>query len=241
MAKAKTNNYIDNKKFFEALMEYKLAKEVAPPEDQPQIPEYIGECLLAIARKFSNLGSFKSYSYREELISDAVENCLLYLHNFNPEKSTNPFAYFTQITKWAFFRRIAKEKKQTYIKLKVAINQSLLGEDYDIISGEDNDLKNPNWMTYENVDNLIRDFEEKIEKKNNKYREYKQKRIALDEEHNLEDDDILFSEEVPTLFDSFEEEVDVDEDDEPKRKRNDEDEELEYENSESLMLNGDDE
>ena len=78
----------------------------------PPVTNYIGECFLKIVNHLSYRPNFINYTYREEMISDGIENCLQYVHNFNPEKSDNPFAYFTQIIYYAFLRRIQKEKKQ---------------------------------------------------------------------------------------------------------------------------------
>ena len=57
--------------------------------------------------------------FRDDMISDGIENCVQYIHNFDPAKSKNPFAYFTQIIHYAFLRRIQKEKKQLDIKTKI--------------------------------------------------------------------------------------------------------------------------
>ena len=82
----------------------------------PPVTNYIGECFLKIATHLSYRPNFINYTYRDEMISDGIENCLQYVKNFNPEKSSNPFAYFTQIIYYAFLRRIQKEKKQTHVK-----------------------------------------------------------------------------------------------------------------------------
>ena len=102
----------------------------------PPVTNYIGECFLKIANHLSYRPNFINYTYREEMISDGIENCLQYVHNFNPEKSDNPFAYFTQIIYYAFLRRIQKEKKQTYVKNKYIENMNIMPEE---ISGEDFD------------------------------------------------------------------------------------------------------
>ena len=88
-------------------------------EKRPPVNEYIGKCFLDIAQHLAQKPNFTNYPYKDEMISDAIENCLLYAHNFNPDKSKNPFSYFTQITYYAFLRRIEKEKKQQYIKYKI--------------------------------------------------------------------------------------------------------------------------
>lgn len=117
----KTNHYIDNDVFFQEMIEWKT--KVIEAEDsgdpRPPVTNYIGECFLKISEKLANRPNFMNYPYREEMISDGVENCLMYAHNFNPEKSKNPFSYFTQMIYYAFLRRIEKEKKQSYIKLKL--------------------------------------------------------------------------------------------------------------------------
>jgi hypothetical protein len=121
MAK-KSNHYIDNEKFFEKIKEWKLivieAEESGEP--RPPVTNYIGECFLKIAEHLSYRPNFINYPYREEMISDGIENCLSYAHNFDPQKSKNPFSYFTQIVYYAFLRRIEREKKQSYIKYKLA-------------------------------------------------------------------------------------------------------------------------
>lgn len=119
--KRKTINYVNNKDFMEALIQYK--KDCADAEEKgielPIVPNYIGDCVNKIATRLSMKWNFSGYSYREEMVGDGVENAIRAINNFNPEKSTNPFAYFTQIIWYAFLRRIEYENKQTYIKHKV--------------------------------------------------------------------------------------------------------------------------
>jgi len=123
--KKKGAHYIDNKEFHKAMIAWKeLCKEAEEAgEERPQVTNYIGECFLKIANGLSYRPNFINYTYRSEMVSDGIENCLQYIHNFNPEKSTNPFAYFTQIIYYAFLRRIQKEKKQTHIKNKIIENR----------------------------------------------------------------------------------------------------------------------
>lgn len=115
-----SNHYVDNKKLYTEMIryvaEYNRAKEAGEP--LPRANNYIGECIWLIANRLSTNRNFIGYTYRDEMIGDAIENCLRYLHNFDPDKSKNPFAYFTQIMYYAFLRRIEKEKKQSYIKYK---------------------------------------------------------------------------------------------------------------------------
>lgn len=118
------NHYVDNKRLYTEMIKYIREYNEAKDEgrEPPRASNYIGECIWLIANRLSTNRNFIGYTYREEMIGDAIENCLRYLHNFNPEKSTNPFAYFTQIMYYAFLRRIEKEKKQSYIKYKTMEN-----------------------------------------------------------------------------------------------------------------------
>ena len=120
MPRAKSEHYVDNKRLYAEMQEYLNAVKEAEEsgDDKPRIPEYIGECLLKISTRLSTKPNFINYTYRDEMISDGIENCVNYIGNFNPEKSTNPFAYFTQITYYAFVRRIQKEKRQMETKFK---------------------------------------------------------------------------------------------------------------------------
>ena len=118
--KPKSNHYIDNKEFYAAMIEWKKVVDTAEDSGEPRPPvtDYIGQCFLEIAEHLSYRPNFINYPYRDEMIGDGIENCLMYAHNFNPEKSKNPFSYFTQIIYYAFLRRIEKEKKQAYVKYK---------------------------------------------------------------------------------------------------------------------------
>ncbi len=124
MKKKATQHYVDNKKFLEAMVIYreKVNKAKENNRKKPDVTNYIGECFLKIANHLSYRPNFINYTYRDDMISDGIENCLQYMNNFNPEKSTNPFAYFTQIIYYAFIRRIQKEKKQQQVKQKMIAN-----------------------------------------------------------------------------------------------------------------------
>ena len=135
MSRRNTEHYVSNKEFLEALIVYKRkvnnSKELYfekhgryPPknthwEGKPRIPNYIGECFLKIATHVSYKPNFVNYMFREDMISDGIENSVQYIDNFDPEKSENPFAYFTQIIIYAFLRRIQREKRQLEIKTKI--------------------------------------------------------------------------------------------------------------------------
>tara|TARA_B100001769_G_scaffold176916_1_gene139572 strand:+ start:217 stop:687 length:471 start_codon:yes stop_codon:yes gene_type:complete len=121
MARKRSEHYVNNKEFLYAIVAYKKdikdAEEAGQPK--PVIPRYIGECFLKIATHLSYKPNFVNYMFKDDMVCDGIENCVQYINNFNPEKSTNPFAYFTQIIHYAFLRRIQKEKKQLEIRQKI--------------------------------------------------------------------------------------------------------------------------
>ena len=125
MAKRPTAHYVDNKRFLQAMKDWKEQCEEAlqTGDEPPRVTNYIGECFLKIANGLSHKPNFMNYTFREDMVSDGIENCLQYIHNFNPSKSNNPFAYFTQIIYYAFIRRIQREKKQTHDKNKLIEKQ----------------------------------------------------------------------------------------------------------------------
>ena len=116
-----TEYYVNNKELLEAMTSYRerviYAKEHDKPK--PRVSNYVGDCFLKIATHLSYKPNFVNYPFREDMICDGIENCIQYIDNFDPEKSKNPFAYFTQIIYYAFLRRIQKEKKQLEIKQKI--------------------------------------------------------------------------------------------------------------------------
>ena len=121
MPRKSKNNFIDNKEMYAAFVDYRAkvdaAKEAGEPK--PQVPKYIGKCFLDIAEHLSMRPNFSNYIYRQDMVMDAVENCLVYAANFDPTKSKNPFSYFTQVCWYAFIRRIGKEKRQIEICDKI--------------------------------------------------------------------------------------------------------------------------
>jgi hypothetical protein len=152
MAKRKTQSehYVNNKEFLVALVEFKQQCKVAKEkgEKRPPISNYIGECFLKIATHLSYKPNFVNYMFREDMICDGIENCVQYIENFNPEKSSNPFAYFTQIIYYAFLRRIQKEKRQLEIKNKI-----LLKSGYEqVFHSDDNDSSSDYNTIKENVE-----------------------------------------------------------------------------------------
>ena len=163
-------HYVDNQQFLESMIEYqkeiKNAKETDTP--LPPIPEYLGECFMKIANRLSFRPNFINYAFREDMISDGIENCIQYMNNFNPEKSSNPFAYFTQIIYYAFVRRIQKEKKQLYIKYKTMDTQASMSENIEISKHDQDQNYSYETMTQDqkvNMYNFISNFEESKKKK----------------------------------------------------------------------------
>ena len=139
MAKRKrSEHYVNNKEFLAALIRYREDVEIAQIRDLPKpvIPRYIGECFLKIATHLSFKPNFVNYMFKDDMVCDGIENCVQYIHNFDPAKSKNPFAYFTQIIHYAFLRRIQKEKKQLEIKNKI-----LERTGYDQVFDHDGDDK----------------------------------------------------------------------------------------------------
>jgi len=167
MAKRKrSEHYVNNKEFLAALIVYKAKVREAAfnhnPEwtdadikkwrspDKPQIPRYIGECFLKIANHLSFKPNFVNYMFKEDMISDGIENCVQYIHNFDPEKSANPFAYFTQIIHYAFLRRIQREKRQLEIKNKI-IEKSGYSEVFD----DNNTIDGSNFSEYNSIKDAV--------------------------------------------------------------------------------------
>ena len=169
----KKQHYVDNEKFLEVMGDYreKFLQAKDDETERPMLPEYAGECFLKIAERLSHRPNFINYAFREEMVSDGIENCVMYAGNFNPEKSTNPFAYFTQIIYFAFLRRIEKEKKQLYIKYKTMDEFSML-EDHSDVESMGNDAasvsSSASPMTVDKrktISDFIFAFEEKKRKK----------------------------------------------------------------------------
>ena len=157
--------YVNNNDFLNALEDYKQKKKHSTENDlpPPHIPNYIGECFMKIAEGLSHKPNFINYTFRDEMIADGIENCLMYFENFDATKSKNPFAYFTQVIYFAFLRRIQKEKKQMYIKYKATEQIGILDE-YELLELEEGN--NRQFELYDNLSEFIENFEES--KKNKK-------------------------------------------------------------------------
>ena len=156
-------NYINNKEFYQSMVNYKEKCKAAEEQNlpKPRIPDDIGKCLYLIATRLSTKWNFSGYTYREEMVSDALENLIVAVHSFKPEKSQNPLAYFTQIAWFAFLRRIEKEKKQTFVKYKALehflVDASLNNEDGNAYANFD--------ITNEKMKPILEKYSKKTKKK----------------------------------------------------------------------------
>lgn len=180
-------HYVDNQKFYQEILVHK--KKVAEAEEKglqpPKLPNYIGECIWKIANKLSCKPCFMNYSFRDEMISDGIENCILYFNDYDPNISKNPFAYFTQVIYFAFLRRINKEEKNRYIIYKnfqeTIINNGHAGQ---LVDGDDNHLMSVN--LYDNINEFMERFEKKEAIKKEKRKIAKEGLIQFYEEENNE-------------------------------------------------------
>lgn len=174
MAK-KTNHYVDNKKFLEDIMDYKkrCVEAAEAGKEKPRVTEYCGKCIWLITENLARKPRFMNYSFIDEMKSDALENCFMYFDNFNPAISQNPFAYFTQIISFAFHRRIAKEEKNRYIMYKKFQESVLDTPDASLmVDGDDNHLISS--TMYDNLNEFIKNFENKERIKKEKRKQAKQ-------------------------------------------------------------------
>lgn len=149
-------NYINNRTLHEAMVAYKTALKEARENQiiEPVIPKYIGESILLICNNLAKKPNFSGYTYKQDMISDGIFDCVAAVDNFDPNKTNNPFGYFTQIAKNAFIRRIQKEKKQTYTKHKNFENSF-------IMNGLWSESENIHLKANEYSSEIVRSFEEK--------------------------------------------------------------------------------
>jgi hypothetical protein len=175
------NHYVNNADFLKALIQYKkdCRKAKRDGTTKPKIPNYVGKCLMLIAENLSHKPNFISYSFRDEMIADGVENCIMYFDNFDPKKSKNPFAYFTQIIYFAFLRRIHKEKKQLYVKYKSTEQIGVLDE-YEQFELEETGGATKQFEMYDNISEFIQNYEQS--KLNKKKKTKKSLELLIDDE-----------------------------------------------------------
>lgn len=153
-------NYINNKTLYAAMIQHRNAIEDAERDGKPKprVSDYIGQSILLICNNLAKKPNFSGYTYKQDMISDGIIDCVAAVDNFNPDKTNNPFAYFTQIAWNAFLRRIQKEKKQTYIKHKNFENSFLMNELWD------NDEVNIQLKTNEYSGEIVKNFENNLTK-----------------------------------------------------------------------------
>lgn len=175
------NHYVNNADFLKALIQYKkdCRKAKRDGTSKPKIPDYVGKCLMLIAENLSHKPNFISYSFRDEMIADGIENCIMYFDNFDPKKSKNPFAYFTQIIYFAFLRRIHKEKKQLYVKYKSTEQIGVLDE-YEQFELEETGGSTKQFEMYDNISEFIQNYEQS--KLSKKKKSKKSLELLIDEE-----------------------------------------------------------
>jgi len=163
-------HYVNNAQMLESIKKYKadLKEARATGQEEPRIPEYLGECVLKIATRLSHKANFINYSYRDDMILDGIENCIQCMNSFDPDKSSNPFSYFTQVIYFAFLRRIAKEKKQSYIKGKLI--QDMIFDTFDL-QDHDDDAEFKNAYAYLQANSTFDDSFIKSKEKKKKQKE----------------------------------------------------------------------
>jgi hypothetical protein len=175
MEKKKKQHYVDNQKFFAEIVVYrkKLQEARSSGLEDPRIPDYIGECIWKIAEKLSTKPCFINYSYRDEMVSDGIENCIMYFKDYNPEIGQNPFAYFTQVIYYAFLRRINKEEKNRYTMYKHFQETMVQQHDIGLFSDSEGNHLIPTQM-YDNINTFMDKFEKKEEAKKLKRKQAKE-------------------------------------------------------------------
>ena len=186
---AKRNHYVNNADLLKSIEQYKSDCKDATRDgkSKPKIPDYIGRCIMLIAENLSHKPNLMSYSFRDEMVSDGIENCIMYFDNFDPKKSKNPFAYFTQIIYFAFIRRIHKEKKQLYVKYKSTEQIGVLDQ-YEQFEQDEAGSHFKQFEMYDNISQFIQNYEISKNKKKQKPKK------ALD--LLIEDDDVLIDETI---------------------------------------------
>ena len=154
--------YVNNADFLAAIKEYKEKVKYAEDNGLPKpiVSNYIGDCILKIATHLSYKPNFINYTFREDMVADGVENCLVYMHNFNPQKSKNPFGYFTSIIYYAFVRRIQRERKHTYLRYKLIEDAVHHGDTRARTDNSGHYHVDGALLSYENVQDFIQRFDE---------------------------------------------------------------------------------
>ena len=173
----KSTHYVVREDFYNALVERK--KQIADGLN-PQVSNYIGECLLKISNGLAAKWNFRDYTYKEEMVSDGVIHCLRYIDKFDPLKSTNPFSYFTQAMYFMFVNRIRAEKTEQYVKYKATISSAAFNEvatqpewsaDYDVDMSD---------LDFSEIEAFVHDYEQKEKSASKSKKPKKPNKLNLD-------------------------------------------------------------
>ena len=185
------SHYVNNKELLECIKDYQHRKALAIENgtELPRIPEYFGKAAIQIATKFSHLHNFIGYSFRDEMISDAIEHALVAADKFDPNKSSNPFAYITTMVYYSFLRRIAKEKRQSQIKSKLIRDMPI--DSFDV-QGQDEDVDfMNNYMSFIQSHQMFDDSQDK--------KQQKQKVVPRGPLEDFFESDVFESSDLPTI------------------------------------------
>ena len=182
-------HYVDNKRFTQAVIEYtrEVKRARANNEPDPIVPDYIASCLLRMCEGLSHKSNFIRYTYREEMVMDGVENCLKALANYDGDAKTrsgnpNAFGYFTQISWFAFLRRITKEKKQHDLKLRFIAESGL--DEFMVDPDEDPEVA----KIVRNFVDQLRQRIDDVKDKDQKFSTYKKAKLSNRKKKSLDSD-----------------------------------------------------
>lgn len=188
--KKRKRNYVNNPDFHEALVQYKAKcdESIANGKRLPQIPNYVGVCIMEMSKRIATKPRYSGYPFRDDMISDAIEICCRYIDRYDTTKYSNPFAYFTRSIMNSFDQRIHKEKKFLYTKFKSSQYMYSLGATYN---GEaDSDITLSHFtVDQEYMNNFIEKYEDSMEKKKEKLKLKNEEKKLLKDNVPNEDSD----------------------------------------------------
>ncbi|MGH7743869.1 MAG: hypothetical protein ACREQ5_03500, partial [Candidatus Dormibacteria bacterium] len=182
--------YIDKPTFLAKIVEYKKvcreAKKAKKPK--PPITTYLATCIMHIAENLSHSPKYVGWTFRDLMVADAVENCIRYFDNFDPNHvKKNPFGYFTQCCVYAFWRRCFIERREQYTKYKIAQQSGTLD---DMVSQENDDNGGDviqQQLLYDNISEFIKRFEDDLKKARDKSKANTKERTKAKLEAFMED------------------------------------------------------
>lgn len=186
-----SNYYVNNKQLYEAMTAYiaKVREAAANGQERPRVPEYIGKCICLIGERLATKPNFRKYSYTEEMIGDGNLACIRYIHNFNPEKSSNPFAWFSQIHVHAFVNRLNGEQKQQYVRARLMKDVVSFLAEVPATSAAVSKEGTVDITDSDPVNNVIESFERRMsDRKERAARNAKEKQIDAENENLAADD-----------------------------------------------------